>query len=270
MASARDADDYDADAYDAYITSQVLLPKGDQMRLGTVRRRTKDENGNPVGRANNNPILDSRLHVVDFPDGESLEYAANIIAENIYSQVDDEGRQQMLLDEIVDHRTDEDAVAQNDGFIIHNGRSSQKRTTKGWQLCVQWKDGSTSWERLADIKESYPVQAAEYAVARDLVPQPAFVWWVPYTLKKRDRIIAAMNSRTLRRTHKFGIELPKTVEEALQINKRSNTTFWRDAIAKEMKNVSITFDILERGQEGPNWVPIWKMSLCVCHQAWHH
>jgi hypothetical protein len=123
---APDADDYDADAYNAYITSQVLLPKGDQMWLGTVRRQTKDANGNPVGRANNNPILDSRLYVDEFPDGESLEYAANIIAENIYSQVDDKGRQQMLLDKIVDHQTDENAAAINDGYAIHNGRSSQK------------------------------------------------------------------------------------------------------------------------------------------------
>jgi hypothetical protein len=77
------------------------------------------------------------------------------------------------------------------------------------------------------------------------------VWWVPYTLKKRDRIIAAVNWCYFRRTHKFGIELPKTVEEALSIDKASNTTFWRDAITKEMKNVSITFDILEGGRKVP-------------------
>jgi hypothetical protein len=23
--------------------------------------------------------------------------------------------------------------------------------TKGWKLCVKWKDGTTSWERLADL-----------------------------------------------------------------------------------------------------------------------
>jgi hypothetical protein len=101
------------------------------------------------------------------------------------------------------------------------------------------------WERLADIKESYPVQAAEYAVGKDLVPQPTFTWSVPYTLKKRDHIISAVNSRYFRRTHKFGIELPNTIEEALHVDKRTNTTYWRDAIAKEMKNVSIAFDILE-------------------------
>jgi hypothetical protein len=28
--------------------------------------------------------------------------------------------------------------------------------TKGWKLCVKWKDSTTSWEQLADLKESYP------------------------------------------------------------------------------------------------------------------
>jgi hypothetical protein len=32
-----------------------------------------------------NPILDTRIYEVEFPDGEVLEYAANVIAENLYS-----------------------------------------------------------------------------------------------------------------------------------------------------------------------------------------
>jgi hypothetical protein len=50
------------------------------------------------------------------------------------------------------------------------------------------------------------------------------------------------------------------VEEALSIDKASNTTFWRDAIAKEMKNVSIVFDILE----GDRKVPI-GFQFVKCH-----
>ena len=42
--------------------------------------------------------------------GTVLEYAANIIAENIYSQVDDEGKQQVLIEDIVDHKSDATAV----------------------------------------------------------------------------------------------------------------------------------------------------------------
>ena len=35
------------------------------------------------------------------------------------------------------------------------------------------------------------------------------------------------------------------MEEALEIDRRTNTTFWGEAIKKEMQNVRIAFDILE-------------------------
>jgi hypothetical protein len=62
-----------------------------------------------------------------------------------------------------------------------------KKTTKGWQLYIQWKDGTTSWERLADLKESNPIEAAEYAFARGIDNETAFAWWVNFTLKKREK-----------------------------------------------------------------------------------
>jgi hypothetical protein len=49
-----------------------------------------------------------------------------------------------------------------------------RRTTKGWQLLLQWKDGSNTWIPLKDLKESNPVDVAEYAVANKLVHEPAF------------------------------------------------------------------------------------------------
>ena len=63
-------------------------------------------------------------------------------------------------------------------------------------MCVNWKDGNSIWERLADLKESNPIEVAEYAVALDIFHQPAFAWWVPFTLKKRQRILCAVKSRS--------------------------------------------------------------------------
>ena len=118
------------------------------------------------------------------------------------------------MENITHHKKLADSVPIADKYVYHNGRRCLRKSTKGWKLCVTWKDGTTSWERLADVKESNPVQVAEYAVSRGLVDEPAFAWWVPFTLKKRDRIIAAVNKRYHKRTHKFGIRVPKTVEEA--------------------------------------------------------
>ena len=43
-------------------------------------------------------------------------------------------------------------------------------------------------------------------------------------------------------THKFGLKLPHSVQEALQIDEEMGTDFWRCAIEKEMKNVMPAFE----------------------------
>jgi Reverse transcriptase (RNA-dependent DNA polymerase). len=49
-------------------------------------------------------------------------------------------------------------------------------------------------------------------------------------------------SRYWRTTHKFGIKLPKTVEEAYRLDEETGTSFWRDAIQKELKKVRVAFE----------------------------
>ena len=87
-----------------------------------------------------------------------------------------------------------------------------------------------------------------------IADEPAFNWWVSWVLKKRDRIISLVKRRSARyhkRTHKFGIEIPKTVNEALAIDKATGTTLWRDAIEKEMQNVRVAFNVLPDGVAPP-------------------
>ena len=112
----------------------------------------------------------------------------------MYAQCDPEGNQILLMEAIVDHKSDQTAVKFADRFVTVKGRQYYRKTTKGWKLCVEWKDGTTTWEKLSDLKESYPIQVAEYAMAQGIDHEPAFGWWVPYILKKRDRILAAVKS----------------------------------------------------------------------------
>jgi len=125
-----------------------------------------------------------------------------------------------------------------------NGQKKPRMTTKGWQLCCQWNDGSTSWHSLKDLKESHLLQVAKHAVNNKLLEEPAFAWWVKKALKTRDRIVGKMKSRCVRREQKHGTEMLKTIERALQIDEETGTTFWRDAIRKEMANNAKAFKIL--------------------------
>ncbi len=95
----------------------------------------------------------------------------NVIADNMYAQVDDEGNMFQLLSEIMDHRKDGTAINILDGMITsRNGNVKLKIMTIGWELLVMLKDQSMSWVPLKDLKVSNPVELAEYAVA----DEPAF------------------------------------------------------------------------------------------------
>jgi hypothetical protein len=86
-------------------------------------------------------------------------------------------------------------------------------------LCVEWKDGTTIWEHLVDLKESNPVEVAEYDVAKSFLDAPDFVWWDPHVIKKRSRIITDVTKLYHKHTHKFGIEVPKSWDDCVRLDK---------------------------------------------------
>jgi hypothetical protein len=213
---------------DKYLSTELMLPKGGVMVKGRVTAHKRDRDSNPVGHANDNPILDTRSYIIGFDDGDQTKLTANMIAESLYSQCDPNGNQYVLLEDIVNHQRLSAAVKLFEQKTVHaNSKIYLKRSTIGWQLCCQWKDGSTSWENLADLKESHPIKTAKCAKILGIDHEPAFNWWVPHALKKRDCIISLVRKRNpcyLKRTHKFGTELPKTIKEALTLDKKNGNT----------------------------------------------
>ena len=69
-----------------------------------------------------------------------------------------------------------------------------RQTTSGWNLLVQRKNGTQEWVPLKILNNSNSIEVAEFTVARGIDKETAFTWWVPYTLRRRDRIIAGVNS----------------------------------------------------------------------------
>ena len=90
---------------------------------------------------------------------------------------------------------------------------------------------------LQELLDSSPVELAEYAVAAKIADEPAFAWWISRILRKRNRIISKVKSRYWKTTHKFGIQMPKTVVEAYEIDRTTGTNLWTLAIEKEMRKI---------------------------------
>jgi hypothetical protein len=139
----------------------------------------------------------------------------------------------------------------NKYFTTKSGTKRMRQTTQGWKFLVEWSNGSRQWMDLKLLKESNPVQVAEYANSRNIDEEPAFAWWVPYVLQKRDAIVSAVNSRVLRTSHKHGIELPTSVTSAIAIDQKNKNMLWQDALKKEMGNVCIAFEILGPKAKAP-------------------
>jgi hypothetical protein len=243
-------EEHDVDTYDQYVGAHVRVPIGDEIHSGKVVWRNRELDGTVRGRANANSMLDTRTYEIAFPDGRSDEYTANVIAENMYAQCDIKGIHYNLIEGIIDHNTDGHAVEPANMYIKHGSNKKVRKITKGWHLCVEWKDGTTSWESLPDLKERNPVEVAEYAASKSLLDTPDFVWWDPIFLNKRTIIIAAVTKRYHKRTHKFGIEVPKSWDDCVILDKENDNVLWQDKVRKEMNNVRIAFKILN-GEESP-------------------
>ena len=114
----------------------------------------RDESGNPIGRRHDNPILDSRIYEVEFSFGENMSLAANTIEENMLAKVNEQGNSHIIIDEIIDLRTDGTQVRKDDALItLKSVAKWYKETNKPWQVLVQWKYGITTWNDLKDVKE---------------------------------------------------------------------------------------------------------------------
>ena len=79
---------------DNYVGMEVGIRRGDECELERVkvRRRRVDIDGNSVGTYNSNPFVDSSQYEVEYLDGEIGVLTANIIAENLFTQIDEEYR----------------------------------------------------------------------------------------------------------------------------------------------------------------------------------
>ena len=228
-----------------YVGMEVGLRRGNDGEIlrARVKRQAIGEEGLPIGTAHTNPMTDTRQYEVEYEDGTTEILAANLLAENILAQVDEYGHKHQMLEEIGGHRKTDEAIEESDAWLTtKSGSRRRKLTTRGWELFIIWKDGSSNWIPLSEMKASFPVETAMYAVDHQLQSEPAFIWWISHVLKKRNRILSKVKTKYWERTHKYGIQLPHSIEEARKIDQLNNNREWENAIKLEMQNNRVAFE----------------------------
>ena len=145
------------------------------------------------------------------------------------------------MKDILNHRSTDKPMNPEDDFEGDPTKCKHKKTTEGKVLLVQWADKTQPqlWITLNYLKESYPIQVADYTKANGTSGKPEFLWWVPYTPKKRINMISQVKSRYWKWTHKYGIEIPNTYKQAVQLDDNNGTNLWRLDWQKDMQNVQV-------------------------------
>ena len=157
------------------------------------------------------------MYQVEFAEDEVTELTTNDIAELMDAQCNADGNEYLLLDVLVDYCKNIKAISRTNQQTMVWGRSVTHKIIAELKICSHWMDGFTSWEKLSELKKSHPVQTAKCAIMQEIDYEPAFNCWVKHVLKKRNRVITSnrrSQTRYLKKSYKFGIELLKTVDHA--------------------------------------------------------
>ena len=235
---------------DQMIGLELNMPHMDEMRRAKVMRRTTSPEGEEYGAHDPNPLLSTIAYDLEFDDGSIKQVGANIIAQQMYQQVDSDGHMSTMIEHIVDHDTDGTEVKKGkQSLTTPSGEKRPRQSTKGWNLKVKWKDGSHDWVPLAVIKESNPIEVAEYATLMGIDEEPAFSWWVPHTLKKREYIAGKVDARIKNKRFKYGIEVPTDWEDAKRLDAWNKDRRWEDSIDKEMNTIKVAFQFLKKDRK---------------------
>ena len=142
-------------------------------------------------------------------------------------------------------------------IIGHQGplKPSDKRYNGStYNVLVQWEDGSETYEPLNVVIKDDPVTCARYALDHDLLDIPG--WKTLKRTAKREKLLKRMlkqsrlqsQRRSIR--YKFGVQVPRTHKEAMELDAKNGNTFWQDAVGKEMKQLEEYHTFHDLGKNG--------------------
>ena len=116
--------------YNKYVNMELTLDRGgDRTEFARLEKRLKDSNRRPIGVADDNPILYSRIYEVEYRNGCVAAMADNVIADNLFAQVDQEGNRFVHINSITDTRTDGTQKLQQYVFVITKSVTKQRKNT---------------------------------------------------------------------------------------------------------------------------------------------
>jgi Reverse transcriptase (RNA-dependent DNA polymerase) len=183
-----------------------------------------------------NAIEAETVYKVKFDDGSIDQFSENAIAASLYDEASGSGTKPHFIDTILEH-----------AWVAHGNPQSRGQ----WFFEVLWDNGLVTWESLQHMKRIDMTAVADYAVDNNLQGKEQFGGWVRTSTRCKQRIISKIMRRQSFNQFKYGVELPRNMEEAIMLNRKNNNTLWQQAVKKEMDNVMVAFQALEGHERIP-------------------
>ena len=110
-----------------------------------------------------------------------------------------------------------------------------------WNVLVHWSTGEKTWEPLNIIGNDDPATCAKYAREKGLLRTPG--WKHFRKIGKREKILIRQINQSKRQQtrravkYKFGYQVPRTYDEAIEIDRRNGNTKFQDAVKLELQQI---------------------------------
>ena len=107
------------------------------------------------------------------------------------------------------------------------------------------------------LRKDDPVTCARYGLENDLLNKPG--WYRMKRIAEREQLYKRMlkqsQMKSVRRgvRYKFGVRLPQSYKDAIEQDKLNGNTYWQDAVATELGQISSysTFKDIGKGSAPP-------------------
>ena len=170
-------------------------------------------------------ITDDNKFVVALGDGEHEEIMT-------YNEL-------MDAMEAVTSPSDDDA--ENQVWTFETVLDHHKGADNKYEVLVEWTTGETTWEPLSVMIKDDPVTLAAYAKEHNLLGVPQWKRLKrhanPGRYIRMFKQIHNAQKQTSGPKFKFGVQVPQTYAEAVQLDKANGNCLGQDAIAKEIKQI---------------------------------
>jgi len=136
---------------------------------------------------------------------------------------------------------EKDEDPNEEGIHIFKNIIDHRRRDNRNEVKILWEDGSETWEPLSVIAKSDPITCAEYAIESDILHLRGWRRFRRYLSHEKKAMIRAfcrvVKLQAQNPRYQFGVRVPNTYQEAMALDKANGSTFWKDAIQKELDQI---------------------------------